>query len=57
MTKLSCRAVLQLLPLFAEELLCEDAQTLMGVHLQRCNACRAALTAHYRRRARTRNYI
>lgn len=49
MTTLSCRAVFHLLPLFAEELLCEDAQTLIGVHLQSCDACRAALTAHCRR--------
>lgn len=41
--KLECDIVLDLLPLYAEGLLRERSQALVGEHLEGCPACRAAL--------------
>ena len=42
MNETACRTVEMLLPLYADDRLCEEARCLTGQHLQNCSACRKA---------------
>ena len=57
MNTTACRTAAMLLPLYAGERLCEEAQALVGAHLQVCDHCRAALTRYCRLLAYRRSQL
>lgn len=43
MSKLNCNVVRDILPLYADEVVCEDTKTLVEEHLEECALCRTEL--------------